>query len=92
MVYIIILTKLACEGQAGEVLQPVPVNRVNIKPNSERGGQSNVGHQRDTNEDAFPVLVKCPKGHVGQEGKWKQQAAEETKDVGDVVNPWQKAA
>lgn len=35
MVNVIFLTKLICEREAGEVLQPVPVNRINIKPNNE---------------------------------------------------------
>ncbi len=74
------------------MLQPVPVNRVNIKPNDEGREQPNVGQHWDSNEDTFPVLVKSPKGDVGQEGKGEQHAAEETKDVGDVVDPRQQAA
>lgn len=74
------------------MLQPVPVNGVNIKPNDEGGEQPNVGQQWDSNEDALPVLVKSPEGDVGQDGKGEQHAAEETKDVGDVVDPRQKAA
>lgn len=74
------------------MLQPVPVNRVNIKPNDEGREQPDVGQHRDSNEDTFSVLVKGPEGDVGQEGEGEQQAAEETKDVGDVVNPRQEAA
>lgn len=74
------------------MLQPVQVNSANIKPNDEGSEQSNVGQQRDGDEDTFPVLVECPEGDVGQEGKREQQAAEETEDVGDVVDPRQKAA
>lgn len=92
VVYVVLLTELACEGQAGEMLQPVPVNWVNIKPNDEGRKEPNVGQHRDSNEDTFPVLVKSAKGDVGQKGKGEQHAAEETKDVGDVVDPRQEAA
>lgn len=92
MVNVVLFTELACEGQAGEMLQPMPVNRVNIKPNDEGREQPDVGQHRDSNEDTFPILVKGPEGDVGQEGKGEQQAAEKTKYVGDVVNPWQEAA
>lgn len=74
------------------MLQPVPVNRVNIKPNDEGREQPGVGHHWDSNEYTFSVLVKSPEGDVGQEGKGEQHAAEETKDVGDVVDPRQEAA
>lgn len=70
----------------------MPVNWVNIKPNDEGRKQSYVGQQWDSNEDAFSVLVKSPKGDVGQESKREQHATEETKDVGDVVDPRQQAA
>lgn len=92
VVYVILFTKFACEGQAGEMLQPVPVNRVDIKPDNEGREQSDVDDQWDSNEDTFPVLVKSAKCDVGQEGKREQQTTEETKDVGNVVDPWQEAA
>lgn len=92
VVYVILLTELAREGQAGEMLQPVPVNRVNIKPNDEGGEQPDVGQHRDENEDTFPIHVESSKGDVGQEGEGEQHTAEETEDVGDVVDPRQEAA
>jgi len=92
MVDVVAFTELVCEGQAGQVLQPVPVDRVNVKPNDERGEQPGVDHHRDGDEDALPVLVEVPEGDVGQEGEGEQQAAEETEDVGDVVDPRQEAA
>lgn len=91
MINVIFFTKLACEGQTGEVLQPVPVNRVYIKPNDEGGEESDVGQQGHKDEDAFIVLVKFPKGDVGQKGKGEQQATDKAKDMGDVVDPGQKA-
>lgn len=92
VVNVVLFTELAREGQAGEMLQPVPVDRVDIKPNNEGGEQPDVGQQRDSNEDTLPVLVESPEGDVGQDGEGEQHAAEETKDVGDVVDPRQEAA
>lgn len=92
MIDVVLLTKLIREREAGEVLQPVPINGVNVKPNNERSKQPDVGQQRHPDEDAFPVLVERTEGDVGQEGKREQQAAEEAENVGDVVDPWQKAA
>lgn len=74
------------------MLQPVEVNGVNIKPNDERGEEPHVGEQRDHDEDPLAVFVKGPEGDVGQEGEGKQQAADEAEDVGDVVDPREKAA
>lgn len=92
VVDVVLFTELACEGQAGEMFQPVPVNWVNIKPNYEGGEKPNVGQYRDTDEDTFTVFVESPKGDVGQEGEGQQQATEEAENVGDVIDPWQEAA
>lgn len=91
MVYVIVCTEGACERQAREPLQPVPADGINIKPNNEGRKESNVGHQRNNSQDPFSVLVDGAKGEIRQEGKGQQQAAEETKDVGDVIDPWQEA-
>lgn len=72
MVYVIFFAELVCEGQAGEMLQPVPVNWVNIKPNDEGGEQPDVGQHRDSNEDTFSKFVKSPEGDIGQEGEGEQ--------------------
>lgn len=91
VVDVVFFAELAREGQAGEVLQPVPVNWVNIKPDDKGGKQADVGKQRNSDEDPFSVLVKSPKREIGQECKRQQHATEKAKDVGDVVNPWQEA-
>lgn len=91
MVYVVLLTKLACEGEAGEVLQPVQVNVVDVKPNDERGEQPHVRQQGHDDEDALAVFVEGPEGDVGQDAEGEQQATEEAEDVGDVVDPRQKA-
>ncbi|TNN69502.1 hypothetical protein EYF80_020336 [Liparis tanakae] len=74
------------------MLQPVPVDGVDVEPDDERGEQPGVGHHGHGDEDALPVLVEVPEGDVGQEGEGEQQAAEEAEDVGDVVDPRQEAA
>lgn len=90
VVYIIFGTERACERQTGELLHPGPGNRINIKPNKEGRKQSNEGRQCQSSEDAFSVLVESAEGEIRQEGEGQQQAADEAKDVGDVVDPWQE--
>lgn len=70
----------------------MPVDGIYVEPHNKRGEKSYVDHQREDDEDAFAVLVEGTEGDVGQEGEWEQQAAEETENVGDVVDPWQQAA
>lgn len=89
---LVLLAELASEGQAGEVLQPVPVDGVDVEPDEERGEQANVDQEREQDEDPLPVLVEVPEGDVGQEGEGQQQAAQEAEDVGNVVDPGQEAA
>lgn len=91
VVYIICCTERACETQTCELFHPGPVNWIYIKPNNEGRKHSNVGRQRKGSEDAFSILVKSAEGEIGQEGKGQQQATEETKDMGDVIDPWQEA-
>lgn len=92
MIYIVLFTELARDGEAGEMLQPVQVDGVDIKPNDEWGEQPDVGQQGHDDQDVLAILVKGPKGDVGQESKGEQHAAEKAKDVGNVVDPRQKAA
>lgn len=73
------------------MLQPVQVDGVDVKPNDERGEQPHVGQQGHDDEDALAVFVEGPEGDVGQDTEGEQQAAEEAEDVGDVVDPRQKA-
>lgn len=74
------------------MLQPVPINGINVKPNNERRKQPDVGQQRHPDEDPFSILVKRTEGDIGQEGEREQQATEEPENVGDVVDPRQKTA
>ncbi|MED6293586.1 hypothetical protein CHARACLAT_011987 [Characodon lateralis] len=74
------------------MLQPVEVNWVNIKPNHEGREEPDVGKQGDNDDDPLAVFVKGSEGNVGQEGEGEQHASNKAKDVGDVVDPRQKAA
>lgn len=92
LVQIILLAEPVSERQASEVLNPVPVNRVHIEPDHQRCEEPDEDQHRDDDHDSLAVLVHRAKGDVGQEGEREQQAAEEAKDVCNVVNPWQEAA
>lgn len=91
VVDVVLFTELAGEGEAGQVLQPVPIDWINVKPDDEGGKESHVDQQGESDEDAFSVLVEGPEGDVGQEGEGEQQAAQETEDVRNVVDPGQEA-
>lgn len=91
MVYVVLLTELVGEWQTREVLQPVPVNGVDVEPDDERRKQPEVDHQRQGDHDALPILVEGAKGDVGQEGEGQEESADEAEDVGDVVDPGQQA-
>lgn len=92
LVYVVLLAEVAGEGQAGEVLQPVPVDGVDIEPDDEGRKQAHVDQHGDADEDALPVRVEGAESDVGEEGEGEQQAADEAEYVGDVVDPGQQAA
>lgn len=92
VVNVVLFTELAGQREAGEILQPVQVDGVDVEPNDERGEQPDVDQHGDDDHDALPVLVEGPEDDVRQEGKGEQQAAEEAEDVRDVVDPRQEAA
>lgn len=87
LVYVVLLAEVAGEGKAGEVLQPVPVDGVDVEPDNEGRKQTHVDQHGHADEDALPVRVKGPEGDVGEEGEGEQQAADEAKYVRDVVDP-----
>lgn len=89
-VVIVALAELAGEGDACEILEPVPVDGVDVEPDDERREQPHVHQQRQDDEDTLAVLVEGAEGDVRKEGERQQQAAEEAEDVGDVVDPWQQ--
>lgn len=72
------------------MLQPAPVDGVDVEPDEERGQQADVDQEREHDEDPLAVLVEGSEGDVRQEGEGQQQAAQEAEDVGDVVYPGQE--
>lgn len=92
LVYVVLLAEVAGEGQAGEVLQPVPVDGVDVEPDDKRSKQAHVDQQGHGDEDALPVRVEGPESDVGEEGEGEQQAADEAEYVRNVVDPGQEAA
>lgn len=92
VVNVVLFTELAGQREAGEMLQPVPVDGVDVEPDDERREQAHVHQHGDADHDALPVLVEGPEDDVRQEGEGEQQAAEEAEDVRDVVDPRQEAA
>lgn len=89
-VIIVALAELAGERDAGKILEPGPVDGVDVEPDDEWGEKPHVHEQWQHDEDALAVLVEGAKGDVGQEGERQQQATKETKDVSDVVYPRQQ--
>ena len=92
VVYVVLLAEGVGEGQAREVLQPVPVDGVDVEPHDERREEPHVDHQRQRDQNALAVLVERAEGDVGQEGEGEEEPADEAEDVGDVVDPRQQAA
>lgn len=92
LVYVVLFAEFAREGQAGEMLQPVPVDGVDVEPDDEGSEQADVDQHGRADEDALPVRVSGPEGDVGEEGEGEQQAADEAEYVRDVVDPGQEAA
>lgn len=92
LVYVVLFAEFAREGQAGEMLQPVPVDGVDVEPDDEGSEQADVDQHGRADEDALPVRVNGPEGDVGEEGEGEQQAADEAEYVCDVVDPGQEAA
>lgn len=91
LVQIILLTELGGEGQASEILCPLPIDRVDIEPDHKRGKETDEDHEGDYDHRSFAILVHSAKGDVGQKGKRKQEAAQKAKYVRNIVNPWQEA-
>lgn len=90
LVQVILLTELVGEGQAGEMLDPVPVDGVHIEPDSQGGKKPCEHHQGDDDHDPLAVLVHGAEGDVGEEGKGQQEATEEAKYMCNVVYPGQE--
>lgn len=89
-IQLVLLTELVSEGDAGEELAPLAANRVEVEEDHQAGQEAQEDHLEDDDLAAFPVQVKPAKADVGQEGKGEEEATDEARDVGKVVNPGQQ--
>lgn len=90
-VEVVLLTELVCEGDAGEQLTPVTLDGVHIEKHHEAGEQPQEHHQEDDDLQPLAVHVHASEADVGQEGEGQEEARDEAKDVGKVVDPGQQA-
>lgn len=60
-VQVIFLAELVCDGDAGKVLAPVTLHRVDIEEDGQGGEQTQEDKQEDADLDPLPVHVRTPK-------------------------------
>lgn len=59
-VQVVLLTELVRDGDAGEVLAPVALHRVDVEEDGQGGEQAQEHHQEDADLDTLPVHVGTP--------------------------------
>ncbi len=65
-VQVVLLTELVGDGDAGEVLAPVTLHRVDVEEDSQSGEQTQEDHQEEADLDPLPVHVRTPKAEEGK--------------------------
>lgn len=60
-IQVILLAELVRDGDAGEVLTPVTLHRVDVEEDSQGGEQTQEDQQEDADLDPLPVHVRTPK-------------------------------
>lgn len=60
-VQVVLLAELVCDGDAGEVLAPVTLDRVDVEEDGQGGEQSQEDQQGDADLNPLPVHVRMPK-------------------------------
>lgn len=66
-VQVVLLTELVCDWDAGEVLTPLTLHRVDVEENSQGGEQTQEDQQEDTDLDPLTVHVSAPETEEEQE-------------------------
>lgn len=89
-VQLVLLTELVREGDAGEELTPLAAHGVDVEENHQAGQQAQEDHLEDEDLAALAVQVKLAEADVGQEGEGQEEAADEARDVSEVVDPGQQ--
>lgn len=59
-IQVVLLTELVRDGDAGEVLAPVALHRVDVEEDGQGGEQAQEHHQEDADLDTLPVHVGTP--------------------------------
>ena len=90
-IQLVLLTELVSEGDAGEELTPLAADRVEVEEDHQAGQQAQEDQLKDDDLAALAVQVELAEANVGQEGKGEEEAADEARDVGEVVDPGQQA-
>lgn len=90
-VQVILLTKLVCQGNAGEQLAPLTLDGMDIKEHHEPREDAQEECEWDEDLAAFTVHVHAAKTDVGQESKRQKETGHKAADVGEVVDPGQQA-
>lgn len=60
-VQVVLLAELVCDGDAGEVLAPVALHRVDVEENGQSGEQTEEDQQEDADLDSLSVHVGTTK-------------------------------
>lgn len=59
-VQVVLLAELVGDGDAGEVLAPVTLHRVDVEKNGQGGEQAQEDQQEDTDLDPLTVHIRTP--------------------------------
>lgn len=89
-IQVILLTKLVCQGNAGEQLAPLTLDWMDIKEHHKT--RKDAQEECEWYEDlaALAVHVHAAEADVGQESKWQKEPWHKAADVGKVVDPGQQ--
>lgn len=90
-IQVILLTKLVCQGNAGEQLAPFALDGTDVKEHHETGEDAQEERERDEDLAALAVHVHAAETDVGQESERQKETRHKATDVGEVVDPGQQA-
>lgn len=89
-IQLILLTEFISEGDASEELTPLTADRVKVEEDHQASQEAQEDGLEDDDLAALAVQVKPAEADVGQEGKGEEEATDEARDVGKVVDPGQQ--
>lgn len=86
-VEVVLLAEFVREGDAGEQLAPLALDRVDVEEHHQAREEPDEHQQEDDDLTALAVQVHAAEADVGQEGEGQEEAGDEAADVGKVVDP-----